>query len=62
MPLNSLFFAHSVSSTKKDLKKMFFNFMCSDAAESSIERQSAAESYLILKKILSSIENKKTTS
>ena len=56
MPSKKLFFAHSVKSTKKDLKKMFLNFMCSDAAESSIERQSATESYCVLKKMLEKIK------
>lgn len=56
MPLNQLFFAHSVKSTKKDLKKMYLNFMCSDAAESSIERQSATETYCVFKKILNKIK------
>ncbi len=56
MPLKKLFFAHSVKSTKKDLKKMYLNFMCSDAAESSIERQSATETYCIFKKILNKIK------
>jgi len=59
MPLKKLFFAHSIKSTKKDLKKMYLNFMCSDAAENSTERQSATESYCILKKLLSKIKNKK---
>ena len=58
MPLNQLFFAHSVKSTKKDLKKMFLNFMCSDAAENSAERQSATESYCLLKKLLDSVKKK----
>jgi len=56
MPSKKLFFAHSIKSTKKDLKKMYLNFMCSDAAESSIERQSATESYCILKKMLEKIK------
>ena len=51
-----LFFAHSVKSTKKDLKKMYFNFMCSDAAENSAERQTATESYRVLKKLLNKIK------
>lgn len=56
MPQKKLFFAHSVKSTKKDLKKMYFNFMCSDAAENSAERQTATESYRILKKLLDEIK------
>ncbi len=56
MPSKKLFFAHSIKSTKTDLKKMYLNFMCSDAAESSIERQSATESYCILKKMLEKIK------
>jgi len=56
MPSKKMFFAHSINSTKKDLKKMYLNFMCSDAAESSIERQSATESYCILKKMLEKIK------
>jgi len=56
MPSKKMFFAHSIKSTKKDLKKMYLNFMCSDAAESSIERQSATESYCILKKMLEKIK------
>jgi len=58
MSLNSLFFAHSVKSTRKDLKKMFLNFMCSDAAENSAERQTATESYRVLKKLLKSTKKK----
>jgi hypothetical protein len=56
MPSKKMFFAHSIKSTKKDLKKMYLNFMCSDAAESSIERQSATESYCVLKKMLEKIK------
>ncbi len=56
MPSNQLFFAHSVKSTKKDLKKIFLNFMCSDAAESTIERQSATESYRLIKKTLNKVK------
>lgn len=56
MSLKKLFFAHSVKSTKKDLKKMYFHFMCSDAAENSVERQTATESYRILKKLLDEIK------
>lgn len=51
-----LFFAHSAKATRKDLQKMYFHFMCSDAAESSIERQSATESYRVLLKILKHIK------
>ena len=51
-----LFFAHSVKETRKDLEKMYLNFMCSHAAESAIERQSATESYCILKKMLEKIK------
>lgn len=56
MPSNQLFFAHSIKLTKKDLKKMFLNFMCSDAAENSAERQSATETYCLLKKLLNKIK------
>lgn len=59
MSKNKLFFAHSVKSTKKDLKKMYLQFMCSDAAESSIERQSATETYRLLKKMLTKLKPKK---
>lgn len=58
MPLKQLFFAHSIKLTKKDLKKMYLNFMCSDAAENSAERQSATESYCLLKKLLKSVKTK----
>ena len=57
-----IFEVHSVKETKKDLKKMYLQFMCSDAAESSIERQSATETYRLLNKMLSKLKPKKQQS
>jgi hypothetical protein len=50
-----IFTTHSVKETKSDLEKMFLNYMCSNEAEASIDRQCATVSYLQLKKLLDSL-------
>lgn len=45
----------TVEETKADLNKMFLNYMCSDEAEASIDRQCATVIYLKINKILDSL-------
>jgi hypothetical protein len=54
--LQEKFKVQTAKLVKSDLEKMFLNYMCSDEAEDSLDRQSATISYKILKKILDSID------
>ncbi len=45
----------SIKELKSDLQKMFLNYMCSDEAEASIDRQCATVSFLKIKKILDTL-------
>lgn len=52
---DEIFTTHSIAETKSDLEKMFLNYMCSDEAEASIDRQCATVSFLQIKKLLDSL-------
>lgn len=52
-----VFSTHTVADTSKDLDKLYTEFMCSDNAESTHERQSATVSYQLIKKVLTAMAN-----
>lgn len=45
----------SIKELKSDLQKMFLNYMCSDEAEASIDRQCATVTYLKINQILDNL-------
>ncbi|MFV5696698.1 hypothetical protein ACM55G_14810 [Flavobacterium sp. LB3P122] len=49
---NEVLSPESIKELKSDLQKMFLNYMCSDEAEASIDRQCVTISYLQLQKLL----------
>jgi hypothetical protein len=52
---NEVLSLEAIKELKSDLQKMFLNYMCSDEAEASIDRQCATVSYLQLNKILDNL-------
>lgn len=52
---SEIFKFHTIEETKQGLEKIFLNYMCSDEAEASIDRQSATVTYLLLQKLLDNL-------
>lgn len=51
-----IFITQTAADTGKDIDKMFFEFMCSENAEGTRERQSAVMSYNLVKRLLTAVQ------
>jgi hypothetical protein len=53
---DKIFNGHEVKDASSDFRKMYLNYMCSEQADCSAERQSATVTFLAIIKLLSCLE------